>query len=79
MIVICILIWLLCAIIEYGIIKAIDPDEVEGDEELIMWLCFLLWPLFLMIGIGYLIFHELSKLGEFVAGFINHMFKEDSE
>ena len=77
MIAICILIWLICAIIAYGIIKNIDPDYVEGDEVLVMYLCFAIWPLFLLIGIGYLIFHKLSKLGEFVAGFINSLFKED--
>lgn len=72
-----ILIWLLCAIIAYGIVKNIDPDEVEGNEVMAMFLCFIIWPLLLIFGIGYLAFHELTKFGEFAAGFISHLFKED--
>ncbi len=77
MIIVFILLWLLCAIIAYGIIKVVDPDYVEGDEVLVMYLCFLLWPLLLIWGIGYLLLRKMIKLGEFVAGFISSLFKED--
>ncbi len=76
-IIVCILIWLLCAIIAYAIIKNLDPGEVEGDEAMAMFLCFLIWPALLIWGIGYLIFHKLSAFGEFAAGFIAHLFKKD--
>ena len=61
--------WTLCSIIVYGVLRAAYPDEIYGDETLAMFICFVAWPLHVLIGIGWLIFHQLSKLGEWLGGF----------
>lgn len=79
MIIAVILVWLMCAVITYGIIKAKNPDEIEGEEVFSMFMCLMVWPFLLIFGIGYLLLSKLSKLGEFVAGFINSLFSGDKE
>lgn len=79
MILLCIALWTLCAVIAYGVVKFIDPREVEGDEASVMLMCFLIWPYFALIGIGYIFFRWLSKFGEFVAGFLSGLLGRKDE
>lgn len=79
MIIVVFLVWLMCAVIAYGIIKVIDPDEIEGEEAFSMFMCVMVWPFLLIVGIGYLLLSKLSKLGEFAAGFITSLSSGDKE
>lgn len=79
MIVLGIIAWVLCAAITYGVLMHVDPDEMEDDPLLGMFMCVLIWPLFVLIGIGIVILSRLSKIGIFVAGFLDKLFEEKEE
>lgn len=79
MIVLGIIAWVLCAAITYGVLMHVDPDEMEDDPLLGMFMCVLIWPLFVLIGIGIVILSRLSKIGMFFAGLIDKLFEEKEE
>ena len=81
MIVLGIIAWVLCAAITYGVLMHVDPDEMEDEPLLGMFLCVLIWPLFVLIGIGIVILSRLSKIGMFFAGFLDKALerKEDED
>lgn len=81
MIVLGIIAWVLCAAITYGVLMHVDPDEMEDEPLLGMFICVLIWPYFFLIGIGIVILSRLSKIGMFFAGLIDKLFekKEDEE
>lgn len=79
MIVLGIIAWLLCAAITYGVLMHVDPDEMEDDPLLGMFLCVLIWPFFILIGIGIVILSRLSKIGMFFAGLIDKLFERKEE
>ena len=81
MIVLGIIAWVFCATITYGALMHVNPDEIEDEPLLGMFMCVLIWPLFILIGIGIVILSRLSKIGMFCAGFIDKLFeeKEDEE
>ena len=79
-----IIVWILCAVITYGVMKyKDDTNEMEGDEVLWMGVCIATWPIFLIMGIGSLIgsflLKKLSNLGEFVGGFLYGAFKKKED
>ena len=79
MIVLGIIAWVLCAAITYGVLMHVDPDEMEDDPLLGMFICVLIWPLFILIGIGIVILSRLSKIGMFFAGLIDKLFEKKEE
>lgn len=72
-------IWTLCGVITYGVIRHISPEDVEGDEVLCMYLCFCIWPFFLVLAFGLYVFRRLSKIGDFVGGFIDSITRKDDK
>lgn len=79
MIVLGIIAWVLCAVIMYGIYMHVDPNEIESDPIFWMFLFVLMWPIFLLRGIGYVALRKLTKIGIFVAGFLDKLFEEKEE
>ena len=71
--------WTICAVIAYAIVGYIAPGEVEGNEIEAMALCFTNWYLLFLIGIGYLIFSTLSKVGDWTRGFLVGLFRKRGE
>ena len=74
-----ILVWALCAGIMYGVGMHVDPDEIESDPILWMFLFVLMWPIFLLMGIGYAALRKLTKIGIFVAGFLDKLMDKKDE
>ena len=71
--------WVICAILTYVVIGYIDPDELEGDEVLTMWICLTLWAALIVIGFGYFVVKLLSKFGDWLRGFLVGLFEKDGE
>ena len=71
--------WVMCAILTYVVIGYIDPDELEGDEVLTMWICLTLWAPMIVIGFGYFVVKLLSKFGDWLRGFLTGLIKKDGE
>ena len=78
-VVLCLLIWTLCAVITYGVIKHLYPDEVYGDEALVMEICMVMWPILAFIRIMRAALLWLSKFGEFVGGFLDGVLHDKEE
>lgn len=78
-VVLVLLIWTLCAVITYGVIKHIYPEEVIGDEVFMMGMCMVTWPILAFIGIMQIALLWLSKFGEFVGGFLDVVFHDEEE
>lgn len=83
MIVLGIIAWVLCAGIMYGVGMHVDPNEIESDQILWMFLFLFMWPIFLsmgiVMGIGYVALRELTKIGMFFAGLIDKLFEKKGE
>ena len=73
------MVWTLCGVIAYVCLGLIDPREVEGNEIEAIVVCFVAWYLLLLIGIGYLIFSALSKVGDWTRGFVMGLMKKEGE
>ena len=73
--------WGLCAVITYGVIGHLYPDDSEDMDDKItgLFLCVIMWPLFVALMIGICILKKLVRLGEFVTGFLDsvHMGRQD--
>ena len=80
-IVLTIIAWVICAGITCGAMMHVQPDEWADAPILCMSMCIIGWWLFAILGIGYLVMKQLSKIGLFVAGFLDKAFekKEDEE
>lgn len=80
MIVLFIIAWILCAGITCGVMMHVQPDEWADDPTLCMSICIVGWWLFAIFGIGcfviYLVMKQLSKIGLFVAGFLDKLMGE---
>ena len=74
-----ILAWMFCSIVTYAIVGYINPDEVEGEEALSMFVCLISWPLLMVIGFGYFVVRLLSKLGDWLRGFLTGLIKKDGD
>lgn len=74
-----ILIWIICSIITYGVLRYVLPNEVVGDELVIMLSCLAIWPVLILMLIsvkaGRFALDKMSDVGELVAGFIGSIFK----
>lgn len=83
MIVLGIIAWVLCAGIMYGVGMHVDPDEIESDPIFWMFLFVLMWPMFLLMGIVmsivYAALRKLTKIGVFVACFLDKLFEKKGE
>ena len=79
MIVLGIIAWILCAGITCGAMMHVWADEWADDPTLCMFICFVGWWSFAILGIGYLIVKQLSKIGLFVAGFLDKLFEKKEE
>lgn len=77
MILIIIAAWIICTLITYVIIEAEEPD-VDDEKVSTMAVCFGFWWLLLTVFIGEkvfkIVFKELSKVGDFIGGFIAGLF-----
>ena len=73
--------WILCAGITCGVMMHVQPDEWGDAPVLCMGLCLVGWFLFALMGIGYIVLKQLSKVGLFFAGFLDKEFerKEDED
>lgn len=71
--------WILCAGITCGVMMHVQPDEWGDAPILCMFMCIIGWWLFAIFGIGYLVMKQLSKIGLFVAGFLDNLFGEGDE
>lgn len=69
MVLIIIAAWIICTLITYVIIEADEPD-VDDEKVSTMAVCFGFWWLLLTVFIGEMVFKELSKVGDFIGGFI---------
>ena len=76
MIVLGIIAWILCAGITCGVMMHVLPDEWADTPILCMTMCILGWWLFAIWGIGYFVMKQLSKIGLFVAGFLDKLMGE---
>ena len=83
MIVLFIIAWILCAEITCGVMMHVDPDEWAYDPILCMLICIIGWWLIAIFGIGslviYLVMKQLSKIGLFVAGFLDKLIEKKEE
>lgn len=79
MIVLFIIAWILCAGITCGAVMHVQPDEWADEPTLCMFICIACWWLFAICGIGYLVVRQLSKIGLFVAGFLDKLMGEGDE
>lgn len=71
MIALFIIAWVICAVITCGGMMHVYPDEWGDDPVFCMGICLGLWPVFALIGIGYIVLKRLSKIGMFFAGFLD--------
>lgn len=73
MIVLFIIAWILCAGITCGAMMHVWGDEWADTPTLCMFMCIIGWWLFAIFGIGYWVMKQLSKIGLFVAGFLDKL------
>ena len=70
-------VWIIGSLITYVIIEAEEPDA-DDEKASTMAVCFCFWWLFLIVFIGEkvfkIVFKELSKVGDFIGGFIIGLF-----
>jgi len=73
--------WVICAGITCGCMMHFIPDEWGDEPVLCMALCLVGWFLFAIMGIGYIVIKQMSKIGMFFAGFLDKAFerKEDED
>ena len=73
--------WGLCAVITYGVMGHLYTDEVEDMDDKItgLFLCVIMWPLFVALMIGICILKKLVRLGEFVTGFLDSVHKGEHD
>ena len=57
----------------------VQPDEWADDPTLCMSICIVGWWLFAILGIGYLIMGQLSKIGLFFAVFLDKLMDKKDE
>ena len=74
-----ILVWVLCAVITYGVIMHMQPDEWTDDIELYMFICLIGWWLFAILWISCLILRQLCKIALFFAGFLDKLMDKRDE
>lgn len=79
MIALYIIAWVLCAGITCGGMMHNYPDEWGDAPVSCMGICLMGWPVFMFIGIGYIVLKRLSKIGMFVAGFLDKAFEKEEE
>ena len=83
MIALFIIAWVLCAVITCGVMMHVDPDEWADDPTLCMTICIVGWWFFAVWGIGSLVIYsvmkQLSKIGLFVAGFLDKLMDKKDE
>lgn len=65
--------WIFCSGVCYGILMHYDAENCSDEPVMTMFMCLIAWWFFTIIGIGYLIIKQLSKVGEFFAGFIDRI------
>lgn len=71
--------WVICAGITCGGMMHVYPDEWGDDPVFCMGMCLGIWPVFALMGIGYLILKRMSKIGMFVAGFLDKVLEWKEE
>lgn len=71
--------WVLCAGITCGAMMHVWADEWADSPILCMAVCIVSWWLFAILGIGYLVVKQLSKIGMFFAGLIDKVFEKKEE
>lgn len=71
--------WVICAGITCGCMMHFIPDEWGDAPVLCMGLCLMGWLLFALMGIGYIVLKQLSKVGSFFAGFLDKALERKEE
>ena len=71
--------WVICAGITCGCMMHFIPDEWGDTPVFCMWMCLMVWPMLLLMGIGYIVLKQLSKVGSFFAGFLDKALERKEE
>ena len=71
--------WVICAGITCGGMMHFLPDEWGDAPVFCMGMCLIGWFLFAIMGVGYIVLKQLSKIGMFVAGFLDKVLEKEEE
>lgn len=71
--------WVICSLICYMIVETAEPDSTEDEKVSTMAMCFCVWWLLLLVIIGEAVLKFLTKICDWLRGFLVGLFRKDGK